>query len=212
MMIVGIATQSDAATITPPAGWTAFADSPVTDAPTGDSRLYCWWRVSDGSEPVSNIFTLSTPTACAGGAVIYSGAGAIDQQEMAGDSTAGTVATTPAITASEADTMVVCAFAADATGADEWTELDPLTKRVDIGDTSAFVRFAFADAPASEMGYLYPDTILETTTTLYPDSDHLFGQATLVSSLPMMTGVFNIKAAAVTASGSRRRMLMGVGS
>ena len=216
MIVVGIVTASDGSTITPASGFTAFTDSPVTDAPTGDSRLYCWWRVATGSESVSYIFTLSSPTVCAGGTVVYQDAGAIDQQEMLGSSTASTIARTAAITPSDTGTLVVCIFATDATSSSgEWTETGALTKRVDFADSSAFTRIAFCDAPASELALLYPDSILYPDDVLYPDGEEmdLRGAATFPSSLPSMTAIASIFEGTPVATGTRRRrMLMGVGA
>ena len=214
MLIVAIATQSDAATLTAPGAWTAFTDSPVTDAPTGDSRLYCWWRVAS-SEPVSYTFTLSTPTACSGGLVAYQSAGAIDQQEMVGTSTAATVMRTPVVTPGATGTLVVCIFAVDAASAGgEFTETGALTKRVDISDSSAFTRIAIADADAADLALLYPDSIIYPDDVVYPDGEEidLRGSATFPSSLPSMTAIASILEGTPAAPTTRRRrMLTGVG-
>ena len=213
MLVVALTTQSDAATVTAPGGWTAFTDSPVTDAPTGDSRLYCWWREAS-SEPASYTFTLSTATACSGGLVAYQDAGAIDQQEMLGVSAAATTAETATVTPSVDDTLVVCVFAADLTGSDEWTPRDPLTKRVDVAESTAWTRLAICDAPAVEMGLLYPDTVLYPSDVLYPTgggSGEVFGIASLASSVPTMTAITSILPGVTVATTVGRRMLMGVG-
>jgi hypothetical protein len=214
MMVVGITTQSDAATVTAPGGWTAFTESPVTDAPTGDSRLYCWWRVAS-SEPVSYTFTLSSATACSGGLVAYSSAGAIDQQEMAGNSTAARTAVTPDITPGATNTRVVCVFASDLAGSDEWTVVGPLTKRIDISDSTAFTRIAFADSLASDLAQLYPDDALYPSDILYPldgTETNLHGTAHLASSVPTMTAIASILEATPVVTPSYRRTLLGVGA
>jgi hypothetical protein len=215
MMVVGIVTEDDSATITADAGWTAFADSPVTDAATGNSRLYCWWRIAS-SEPVSYTFTLSSAVICSGGLVAYSSAGAIDQQEMDGEATASTMAITVGITPSDTDTLVVCVFAADPPSTDEWTVHSPLTKRVDVSDATSLARLAIADAPALSLaGLIYPDDLLLPDDLLYPDSGsetNLRGSATLANSVPMMTAIASIFEATAAVASPYRRTLLGVGA
>jgi hypothetical protein len=214
MLIVGIVTQSDAATVAADAAWTAFTESPVTDAATGDSRLYCWWRVAS-SEPASYTFSLSTATACSGGIIAYSSAGAIDRQEMAGTATASRTAVTPDITPGATNTMTVCIFAADLAGSDEWTVVEPLTKHIDVSDASAFTRIAFADALSSDLADLYPSTALYPSDILYPldgTETNLHGTAHLASSVPMMTAIASILEATPGVTPSYRRTLLGVGA
>ena len=111
VMIASIAVRPNTATMTAPAGWKLVRR--IDNGNENANSLAVYYKVAGGSEPANYAWTFSTPTSAAGGIQTFTGVDTTSPINVEGGQTTANALshTTPSVTTTVADTMIVTSHA-----------------------------------------------------------------------------------------------------
>jgi Tfp pilus assembly protein PilV len=133
VMVASIGIRPDTATVTPPAGWTLLRRMNNDGSISGtNNSLVVYYKVAGASEPANYTWTFSTSTGSAGGILSFSGVDTATPVDVEnGQPTPnGPTHTTPSVTTTVSNAMLVASFAYSS--AEAWTPPPGMTEAVDI--------------------------------------------------------------------------------
>ena len=130
LLVAAVAFRPSSTSITPPPGWTLVRR---VDNPSGNSSsLAVYWRAAAIAEPANHTWSLSNSTGVAGGIAAFLAVDSVDPVDVEdGQSTPLSLThTTPSVTTTRPDTMVVTAHALSSSAA--WVPPLGMTEALEV--------------------------------------------------------------------------------
>jgi hypothetical protein len=137
LLLATLEVDEDPATVTAPSGWTLLQDT-VGAPGTGNAyHTQVWWKLAGASEPASYAWTVSGGPWVDIGVLAYTNVNQTSPIDVSASRNAGTTSapTTPAVTTSGANEMVVALFVNFESGS--WTAGSGMTRRYNFDSNEA---------------------------------------------------------------------------
>ncbi|TMC10751.1 MAG: hypothetical protein E6J41_07635, partial [Chloroflexi bacterium] len=137
LLLATLEVDEDPATVTGPAGWTRIQDTLGAGGTGSAYHTQVWWKLAGASEPASYTWTVSGAPWVDIGLLAYTNVNQANPIDVSAGRDAGTTTTptTPAVTTTAANDMVVALFVNFESGS--WTAGSGMTRRYNFDSNEA---------------------------------------------------------------------------